>query len=218
MPTLPLILYEGVEDKAFLEALFEVHGIKNKFQFRPDCGGKDKFKSILQSIVIETGEQPKSIIIVADNDGEPAKMFKNIRRQTGKAGFTRPKKPRETVITNGLPPLSVLMIPWDKDEGCLETLCLSAANKKYKKQLACVDQLIKCVRAQKWDIAKKSKLRMRCLLSSVCKSNPNAGLQFAWSKRGSRPVDIFPIRGVPAFNQIAEYFKNILIMNELIDI
>jgi hypothetical protein len=201
MAALPIILFEGVEDKSFLEELLEVLGLREKFDFQKgDGAGKDGFEQILKGLVISTR---KAIIIVADNDGDPTGMCKNAQKQIGNAGFTIPKKPRETVETVGLPPLSVLMIPWDNDAGCLETLCLSAKNSDYNKQLDCADALVKCAGAEGWDIAKKSKLRMRGFLSAVCKSDPNTGLRYAWN----RPEKPFPLKGAAAYNQIAGYLS-----------
>ena len=211
MAALPKILFEGVEDKAFLEELLEVLGLLEKFSFQKAEGvGKDGFKQILTAFVAGSAKgNVKSIIIVADNDGDPVGAFKNVQEQIGKAGFTVPQKPRETVITAELPPLSVLIIPWDNDSGCLETLCLSAANPDYKKQLDCAEGLVKCVGTGEWDIAKKSKLRMRSFLSAVCKSDPNTGLRYAWGTENGRPGNIFPLKGIATYNKIADFFKNL---------
>src|SRR5665213_125478 len=201
MPNLLIILYEGVEDRAFLEELLKVLGLEKKFDFHEQCGGKDRFEQILKGLVIS---KHKTIIIVADNDGDPAEAFKNVQRQIAAAGFTVPQNPRETVATAELPPLSVLMIPWDNDSGCLETLCLSAVSADYKKQLECADALIKCAGAEEWDIARKSKLRMRGFLSAACKSDPNTGLRYAWN-RAEKP---FPLKDVAVYTQIANYLKS----------
>ena len=205
MPALPIILFEGVEDKSFLQELLKVSGVSDKFVFHNGSGGgKNGFELVLKGLVTV---DHKAIIIVADNDGFPAEAFKNIQKQINAAGFTVPRKPREMVATADLSPLSVLMIPWDKDAGCLETLCLGAVNPDYNTQLACADGLVRCAGADKWDIAKQSKLKMRAFLSAVCKSDPNTGLRYAWSKEGGRPGDIFPLKGVAVCDQIAEYFR-----------
>jgi hypothetical protein len=205
--SIPIILFEGAEDKSFLHALLVVSKLHEQFDFQKgEGGGKDGFERLLKGLVTVNS---KTIIIVADNDGDPQGAFRNIQKQIAAAGFTVPNLPRETVVTAGLSPLSVLMLPWDNNPGCLETLCLSAANQKYKTQLDCADGLVKCAGADRWDLAKKSKLRMRGFLSAVCQSDPNTGLRYAWSKVGGRPGDIFPLEDVAAYNQIADYFKNL---------
>jgi hypothetical protein len=209
MPALPIILYEGAEDHAFLSQLLDAAGLQEEFVFhlnnrtkQPDCAGKDGFGRILKGLI---GETHTAIIIVADNDGDPDAQFKCVQNQIGAAGFTIPKSPRDIVQTPNLPMLSVLMIPWDKDRGCLETLCLSAINEEYKHQLeVCADALVKCA-GKDWDIAKQSKLRMRGFLSAVCKSDPNTGLRYAWS-RTEKP---FPLDKA-AYAQIVDFFRNFL--------
>jgi hypothetical protein len=192
----PKILVEGVEDKSFLEELLLVSNLRDKFEFQNGEGrGKNGFEQYLKGLVTVS---PKAIIIVADNDGDPDGAFKNIQKQIAAAGFMVPNKPRETVATTARSPLSVLMIPWDNDIGCLETLCVSAANQKYKIELDCAEGLVTCAGAGEWDIAKKAKLRMRGFLSAVCKSDPNTGLRYAWSKDGGRPGDIFPVEFMSA--------------------
>lgn len=205
MPALPIILFERAEDKSFLQELLKVSGLSDKFVFHNgNGGGKDGFELVLKGLVTVNH---RTIIIVADNDGDPAEAFKNIQKQISAAGFTVPGKPREMVATADLSPLSVLMIPWDNESGCLETLCLGAVNPNYNSQLACADDLVTCAGADRWDIAKQSKLKMRVFLSAVCKSDPNTGLRYAWSREGGRPGDIFPLNGTAVFDQIAEYFR-----------
>ncbi len=212
MPINPIILYEGVEDKSFLKEMLEFLSLAGRFDFHPNCGGKDAFERILTGLVAESSDslngQRKAVIIVGDNDGDPKGAFKNVQDQIQTAGFTVPQKPREIVTTPNLPPLCVLMIPWDNVSGCLESLCLQAANKNYSDQLKCADALVKCNRAESWDIAKQSKLRMRSFLAAVCKSDPNTGLLWAWSTSNGRPGDIFPPNSA-AFKQIADWFSEL---------
>lgn len=185
--------------------------MSGKFEIHPKFGGKDVFGRILAGLVAESGnsnEQRKAIIIVADNDGDPTGAFKNVQGQIQVAGFSVPQKPREIAGTPNLPPLCVLMVPWDDNPGCLESLCLQAANGKYSAQLKCADALVTCNQAEGWDIAKLSKLRMRGFLSGVCKSDPNTSLRYAWSTDGGRPGDIFPLNS-PAFKQTADWFSEL---------
>jgi hypothetical protein len=100
------------------------------------------------------------------------------------------------------------MLPWDNELGCLETLCLQAVNKKYEKEMQCVIKQSECVGINDWPPQKQSKMILRCLLSSVCKSEPNTPLTRAWSTDSGRPGDIFPLDH-PAFNPIAEFLLDI---------
>jgi hypothetical protein len=205
----PIVLFEGAEDKAFLQALLLAHGILGNFLFpRHDGFGKDGFQKILAGLVTVNH---RAIIIVADNDGAPTTAFQNIQRQIRDAGYTSPTNPRETAQTTGLSPVSVLMIPWDDEAGCLETLCLGARNTNYEAQWDCANALVQCANAGGWEIAKREKLRMRAFLSSVCRSDPNTGLRFAWTTDGGRPGNIFPFTGIDAYSRIVEYFRSFAI-------
>ena len=200
----PIVLCEGVEDKKFLEKLIETRHIGG-FDFHPRCGGNTIFGETLRGLRVNRKiEERKSIIIVADNDGNPAESFIHIQQEITSAGCIIPERPRQATQQDNMPPLYVVMIPWDDDAGCLETLCLSAAEKCNPSALKCVDGLIECVGGNTWDVAKRGKLRMRCYLSSACKSDPNTSLQYAWS----RPEALIPIDD-SCFNRIAEYLASL---------
>jgi hypothetical protein len=74
-------------------------------------------------------------------------------------------------------------------------------------QLGCADALVRCAKADGWDIAQKSKLKMRALLSCICKSNPNTGLRYAWDTDKGRPGNIFPLKNVASCKQLAAFFE-----------
>jgi hypothetical protein len=103
-----------------------------------------------------------------------------------------------------MPPIHVLMLPWDNDHGCLETLCLIAAEKENPKEIACVNEFVACVKANELSVPMLAKLRMRCYISAVCKTDPNTGLRFAWS----RPQTLIPIDD-PCFNNLADYLRSV---------
>jgi hypothetical protein len=153
------------------------------------------------------------IILVADNDNGLG--FENVREEISQANadataddqFGVPNAPRvSTKQSQSLPDISILMLPWDNELGCLETLCLRAVNQKYSREKQCAESLVECVLATDWEISKKSKLILRCFLSAVCKTEPNTGLIYAWSTENGRPGDIFPLDS-PAFKQVADYLR-----------
>ncbi len=210
MPTPTLILYEGVEDRAFLEILLAHSGLTDSFAFSDNCRGKDAFGGILTGLVAARGiRDRKAVIIVGDNDGNPQESFQNIRSQIESAGFNVPPNPRELTNTDNLPPISVLMLPWDDDAGCLETLLLSAVNPAYEAQLECANHHVDCNQANDWDIPKKAKLLMRAFLSGVCQVDPNTGLRFAWKEGRGTPTDMFNL-GSANFKGIIDYLHTFL--------
>ena len=149
-------------------------------------------------------KERKAILIVSDNDGDPDGKFEAIRAQIVEAGWNAPETPRAVAAQDGMPSIYILMLPWDDDQGCLETLCLVAATNANPAQMKCVEQLVTCVEANDLSVPMLSKLRMRCYLSSVCKTDPNTGLRYAWNRSGT----LIPMND-PCFNNLATYLRSV---------
>src|SRR5262249_506429 len=138
---------------------------------RPDTSsvkvptGNTSFGPWLLALKPETGySKHAGILIASDNDSEPAKSFKAIQHQIASAGgYGVPNAPREIVPKqNNLPAVAVLMLPGDKEQGCLETLCLRAALSKRRKISRCIAAYLQCVGTEDWTVSNLAKLRMRC--------------------------------------------------------
>jgi hypothetical protein len=212
VPSTPIILGEGQPDETFFDKLIKARNL-GAFDFRPPARGASYgntgFQKRLEGLSTETGiEQCKAVIIVADNDSDPDESFQAVVRQLQAVGnWGVPSRPRESVKAGNLPPLSVLMLPWDGVRGSLDTLCFTAAATKRPPIATCVEAFVKCVKADGWNIEKLSKLRLRCLLSAACKDNPNTGLLYAWSKDKGRPGDLIPLED-KCFNEIADFLAS----------
>jgi hypothetical protein len=212
-----IIISEGDHDDAFLENLIRVRGLKG-FHFvkpsKPATYGVDGFQlrlsGLAANVAIDFAACPH-LLVVADNDDAPRDQFVKVRKALRLAGWDEPKKVRETVAYGAGegPPASVLMLPWDDDPGCLETLCYISASAHRRKVAACVESLVACVGAGSWPIAKLSKLKMRCFLASVCEKDPNTGLQYAWPKDDKkRPTDLIPLEN-KCFDKIVDYLQTL---------
>lgn len=215
-----ILITEGDSDDAFFKKLLEVHGIQGCSIKQRNRGGISYFREQLRSLrtpAVRT--KYNKILLIADNDSDPAAGFACVTTElreanSGESGenqFGIPNAPRVPATGSpSLPSVSILMLPWDGQPGCLETLCLRSTNQKYLKEKKCAEDLVECVSANNWAISQKSKLTLRCLLSSVCKSDPNTGLAYAWSTVNGRPGDIFPLDN-PVFQPIATYLNQILV-------
>jgi len=213
MPLPWLILSEGDSDYAFLKKLIEVRQILNvEPRRRPGkLAGNTVFEQWLRQLKTEPGmDERPGILIVADNDNNPSRAFKQITRQIRLAGeYGIPSGPGQVApAPNGRPAVAVLMLPWNDQQGCLETLCLVAAFKRRPRIARCVANFLRCVNTKSWTVSNRDKLRMRCLLSAACKRNPNTGLQFAWSQEKGRPKDLIPLT-YRCFNQVATFLANL---------
>lgn len=218
MPTKPVILItEGDTDDSFLKNLLGFHNIEGYF-FKKRVfgkGGVGHFRDQLKALrtPAERSKNYGEILLFADNDSGPG--FENVKEEIRQANldappedlFGIPDAPRVPARqSQTLPPVSILMLPWDNTSGCLETLCMNATNQKYAREKECAERLVECVSATNWEVSKKSKLILRCFLSAVCKSEPNTGLVYAWSTENGRPGDIFPLDSA-AFKSISDWLK-----------
>ncbi|MGA2481739.1 MAG: DUF3226 domain-containing protein [Candidatus Acidiferrales bacterium] len=126
----------------------------------------------------------KGVLVVGDNDADPAASFQHIQSQIQAAGgFGIPASPLEVARSQDKPPIVVMMLPWTSLPGNLETLCLDAMYAAHNHLKDCIDDYCTCTRTSDWDLAKQSKMRMRCLMSSICQSDPDVPLTGAWSHR-----------------------------------
>jgi hypothetical protein len=211
-----IVLCEGEGDEAFFSTLIKERGIQNvEVMLRPvpDPGGKPipkgntGFGQWLVALKPLTGiDKHAGILVASDNDGDPAKSFKSIKNQIKAAkGYGIPDSPRQVVPgQNNLPRVAVLMLPWDDVHGCLETLCLHSALSRRRKIAKCITEYLACIGVTDWSKSNLAKLKMRCLLSSVCKRNPNTALQYAWTAEKGRPTDLIPLKH-KCFDRIAGF-------------
>jgi hypothetical protein len=227
------ILTEGSADDIFIGKLIEENGLEQgKFYIPPfpqnEIGGLFNFWRKIQSIRSTSApyilRKSKAMVIIADNDNNPKDRFDEVKNQIQIANqkakpedlFGIPKEPREAAQKSiTLPPVYILMLPWDNVNGCLETLCIQSANKaKYKTQLDCAEQFAGCVGAEKWvepsnglpDIARESKFRVKSILASIC-NDPYTPFNSAWNPKKS-PMDIFLLKDA-VFSQIINFLTEL---------
>ncbi len=198
-----LIVGEGVEDEAFFSKLIAAHNLQG---FQIGCvGGKDKFASFLGGLKVTTNfDKLFCIVIVIDNDNNPSKAFDGLRDQIIDAeGYPVPARPLEPVTGEGFPALVVIPLPWMDEAGCLETLCLISASQQNVEIWNCLERYKQCVDVN-GEMPQKDKMLMRCLLATACKTDPNTGLRYAWS----RPENMIPLTNT-CFERLVAFLRNL---------
>ena len=213
MPT-AIVISEGQADDAFLKKLIEARQIANLEvvpAVKPESYGHGGFQRRLEGLKIRGVEQNKAIIIVADNDEYPDRAFSNIQVQIRDAGdYNVPRNPYELSARGKLPPIAVVMLPSGGQQGSLDSVCLSAVDAKYDRQLQCVNAIVKCIGAteETWGKVQLAKLKIQCLLSVICSGDPYTPLKCAWlvEARKGRTGDIFPLNNA-AFDSIADFLR-----------
>jgi hypothetical protein len=215
MPTVAVIS-EGQADDEFLKKLIAVRRLNNLEVLGPageESYGRGGFQVRLEGLKLKGIEKHKAIVIVADNDDDPRSAFRSIQNQIRDAGgYGVPEKPYQVSGRGEYPPVAVVMLPASGEQGSLDTLCWSAANEKYALHLKCVGAIAECIGADErtWGKVKLAKLKVQCLLSSICKGDPYTPLKCAWwvEPAKGRRGDIFPLDN-PVFNPIAEFLHRI---------
>ncbi len=203
-----LILCEGQGDAAFLRHLIQKRGLPDfeiKHPKEGEAGGKSAFGQRLDALKIQPGfEKLSAVIVVSDNDDEPNSSFGEIQKQIQWAGFAVPAEPLQIARGPNLPATVVVMLPWVKQPGDLEALCLRAAYDRWPDLKRCLDAYCRCAATDSWKPGKQFKMRLRCLLSAACEFDPNTSLVYAWSDQ--RRGNLIPLDH-PCFSQLAEFLQ-----------
>jgi len=152
----------------------------------------------------------KLLLVVGDNDDKAQLKFDNIRKALKKAKVPAPNNPLEVLkwTTDDLR-VAIMMLPFDNafnsTKGCLETLLLESAQSKNPANASCIPAFEACVGANAWpNDSHIDKFRLRALLASLFKDDPNFGLQYALNPK----YDVIPLNH-NAFDGIVDYLKNL---------
>jgi hypothetical protein len=211
----PLIICEGDGDRKFLDHLVENRNI-GEFQIETAKGqrsatGDDVFVNSLKGLLGGRSgfDVCQSVIIVADNDDNPHVSFSRIAKQIKDGGWGIVSSPRQfTIPTDMLPPLAVLMLPWDDRKGCLEHVLYESASKNRTELSLKVESFIETVNTTDWPAQRLGKCKLRSFLS-IASYDPHISLQHLWSeerRKKSLPVDLVPL-GDSCFSQIVEFLS-----------
>ncbi|MGE0717014.1 MAG: DUF3226 domain-containing protein [Alphaproteobacteria bacterium] len=203
-----VILCEGSEDKAFLHRLIIDRGLgrfhvmdtaiqRNSFGGRR--GGNTKFGTRLDSFrYIENYNIVRDILIITDKDDDPDRSFSNLRTSLDKVKIAAPARPMEP--SDGLPRITIAMIPIENDVGCLETMLIDALRESNRNLAAHVDQFRALVCARNWLPLYQDKLWTQSMISASVPKDPFISLRAFIQDPKMHPF--LPI-GHPIFNSLA---------------
>jgi len=210
-----LILCEGTHDRAFFRAIRHDLGLDHLFQTTDPSavlgarGGNSQWLKVLTALIGTSGfERLTGLIIVGDNDNNPAQSMRNIRDAL-KAAPIFPGPPRRKLVvpqalmrkTGGIPVVAIIPIPKVRQKGSLETLCIQAAQVSPALAL-CADDFLACSKINSWGTSKQSKVKMRALIAASHRTNPEMTLSRLWVYR----PDLVPINHV-VFQHIANFLR-----------
>jgi len=185
-----VLLCEGVGDLRFYKRLFEAKGIGADFTVRVPvingkyAGGRPQFGRYLSSISVDQAfiDNVKAILIVSDNDTDPAVSFAEVQKQIRQAKtFAVPTTERTVARTNDPPAVVILMLPIGA-AGNLETLCLTAAYSKWPALKPHLDTLVTNTPPNGWTVGKQGKMRMQTMLAATNHKQPDTGFAGHWDQ------------------------------------
>jgi hypothetical protein len=223
-----LAICEGEADKSFLSSLVKTIPINNVEFVCPiktedadveDGWGKDYFFASLDAQELTSNyDNLKGIVIIQDSDESSAEAFKQMCEQIRKYNRKKPAAEKfgipsdllKPVFTAKKPALLFLTIPWIDKKGALESLILPSLEAKYPQIAECLENYINCTEnAKRWSITKQSKMKLSCLVSTICKKDPTCAIQNMLTKtefRGLLEHESFDeIKGF--FTDLDKYFE-----------
>lgn len=208
-----VILCEGSSDKAFFTELISRRNLPEIQVYFPHganhrAGGNTMFGRSLRanrvSAVANFGIV-KSILVVSDNDNDPASRLQLVKDQLNDAGYTVPQNELEFVQSpDGRPDIAIMMLPLLAQHGNLETVCRGAVEHKWNDLVPTLDAFTNASPAKDWNVGHLDKMRIQCLLAATCEPNPNASLSgvFQENERFHPPLDH------ASFDAIADFLAN----------
>jgi len=189
-----VLLCEGVGDKRFYQHLFAERQVGEFFSLHcpsRNGGGRSEFGRFLDTHSADETfiANVKAVLIISDNDSDPAASFKEVQDELKKAGgFPIPISERTPAKENGKPTVVVMMIPFNA-EGNLESLCLASAYHKWPLKEA-LDDFVKKTPADEWPIGKQAKMRMQTILAANNKKRPDTGFAGHWQSHESLRIPL----------------------------
>jgi len=180
-----LLICEDETDKAFFEQLMLTEGINNiQVHF---AGGRGQFNQALKAARTAAF---KDILLVSDSDDNPGISFSEVCDGIRSAQYTVPARPRVIAPASGKnPSVTVLMVPWDDEEGSVETVCLPALEGKFPQETECLNQFCVCTHTDTWRIKARSEMRVECLLACTYATEPKISLRYVL-QRSNCPIDL----------------------------
>ena len=153
----------------------------------------------------------QSILVVADNDGNPPNALQTVQQYINGAADISPGHryvvpAAEQVAAGANPSITILMLPWTAQPGALDTLCLAAARNIEPAVAACVDAFETCINPVGWAPQKIAKMKLRAHISAAYPTDPYISPAWLWRDN----TDVVPLTD-PVFNQVEAFLRNFLV-------
>jgi len=171
-----LLLVEGKDEEVFFETFLKIKKIDG-IQIIPS-GGKHQFQKLLPIIKKAPGfDEISSLAVIQDADMDADKAFQGICSVLNNNDVKSPDEIASFVSDS--PRVGVFIIPDGKNEGKLESLCLSTV--KSEGIIECIDSFMTCIEknpnSNGYNFPKDiHKARCRAFLSAMEKDTSSLGI------------------------------------------
>jgi len=214
-----LCIVEGKGDEKIFSKLCTIADVSNVVFDSPNEShggyGKDNFFGLLQGLPTIRGfSGANGVLILQDSDDDPELALHEIKEQLRKANeaikndgraFGIPQTFLRPTFGTNTPPVVAVSIPWINEKGALESLVLSAAEKKFPELKSCVDDFVQCAGGLNgWTAGKVAKARLACIVAAKLKSNPTAAVHYVPSSQ-----EFDSILTDSSFDQVRQMFSTL---------
>ncbi|MGD9588673.1 MAG: DUF3226 domain-containing protein [Pyrinomonadaceae bacterium] len=200
-----LILCEGPEDEAFLKQFlrarkidgFQIEHSKGWQNFGLTLGNFKEVESFIRTV--------QAVIVLSDCDEGKDRQFRKVCKVIQRdSKFNVPTVPlSKSAATDGQPMVIIVMIPMDGDTGGLEGFIMKAAYSRFRVKTK-LEGFINEMPTRNWKRNPQDKARIRVLISTTCKEDPNTPLSWLWSRK---PEYHIPLTH-KSLDGLAEFLKN----------
>lgn len=153
-----LLIVEGRDEVEYFEAFFK-HLQITEYQII-NAGGKDNLQTYILSLKALEGFKDVELIgIVRDADNNAENSFISVCNSLAKAELDIPKS--NNLFTSGKIKTGIFIMPGNKKEGMLESLCLQTIEST--KEYSCIERFFDCIPGKPKNIAKS---RVQAYLST----------------------------------------------------
>ncbi len=213
-----LLLVEGSSDKAFFDNLLKERNVQGFDVFCPKnadktLGGEDAIKHLLKALPLSKDfYKIEKIIIVTDADCDSSQKFNKFQQllnNTDKISGTNdkypvPTAPYEFATSASNLSVAVMTLPLYESTGAMESICLAAAMPIFPVEMECINNFVSCISAHQWSPQKLAKLKLRSLISTQYKKNPDLPTTYLWIEA----PEIVPLES-EVFDPLIEYLKQV---------
>ena len=168
--------------------------------------GYQKFARHIQGLRTSSDwRKLRRLVIVGDNDTNPAARWRNAQDALTDEGLPAPDRHANIVEgAHDTPSAGIFMIPRANEDGALETLLVEAILQEHQDLAECLLQLDDCpaTECQQWDAVKRAKMQFQTVVAITCRDDPSAGAAHIWSKTHN-PIPVTS----PVFNELAGFLR-----------